>query len=422
MLASVAAAPACSCAWTSPAIASPVISGMSPLMISTGALGSITPAAAATASPVPRGCSWIATSTSSGRCSASRRFGLSTTTTRSAPAARAASSGQRIIGRPQIGCRTLGSAERIRVPSPAARMTTVGAGMGWHRSIAFAAPPFGGGVIGQHIRFWSWKPGFKSLPPSLRPTRTRTYVRATVHGSRRPRGDRRVDQLVARRCGDSGCARRAATTPLLKTLGGSVGISTEHFDPPFAQRGQLLQRDLTPLDGRPDRALVVQPRALKRRLFAEGLKPRRCELCGAGEVWRGRPHEPDPRPHQRRPRRQPAGEPADRLPELRGDPRHALRRATCRVRCPTCGDGVPAQRGGQRYCSLRCWHESAGVPRESTAQRKVPRPSYEQLCADLRELSWVAVGAKYGVSDNAVRKWMRRYEEERDVRRLSTAL
>jgi transposase-like protein len=31
---------------------------------------------------------------------------------------------------------------------------------------------------------------------------------------------------------------------------------------------------------------------------------------------------------------------------------------------------------------------------------------------DLGELSWVAVGAKYGVSDNAVRKWMRRYERE----------
>jgi transposase-like protein len=27
-------------------------------------------------------------------------------------------------------------------------------------------------------------------------------------------------------------------------------------------------------------------------------------------------------------------------------------------------------------------------------------------------MSWVAVGAKYGVSDNAVRKWMRRYERE----------
>jgi transposase len=35
------------------------------------------------------------------------------------------------------------------------------------------------------------------------------------------------------------------------------------------------------------------------------------------------------------------------------------------------------------------------------------------LLADLRELPWVAAGAKYGVSDNAVRKWVRRYEAER---------
>jgi hypothetical protein len=39
-------------------------------------------------------------------------------------------------------------------------------------------------------------------------------------------------------------------------------------------------------------------------------------------------------------------------------------------------------------------------------------PSYEQLLADLREMSWGAVGARYGVSDNAVRKWLRRYEAE----------
>jgi transposase-like protein len=32
-------------------------------------------------------------------------------------------------------------------------------------------------------------------------------------------------------------------------------------------------------------------------------------------------------------------------------------------------------------------------------------------------MSWVAVGAKYGVSDNAVRKWLRRYEAEREPRR-----
>ena len=83
--------------------------------------------AAATASPVPFGCSWIATTTPSGSRSSSRRFGLSTTTTFPAPASCAAATGHRISGRPQSGCRTFGSAERIRVPSPAAMMTTVGA-------------------------------------------------------------------------------------------------------------------------------------------------------------------------------------------------------------------------------------------------------------------------------------------------------
>ena len=42
--------------------------------------------------------------------------------------------------------------------------------------------------------------------------------------------------------------------------------------------------------------------------------------------------------------------------------------------------------------------------------RKVPRPSYEQLKGDLAQMSWGAVGRKYGVSDNAVRKWVRWYE------------
>ena len=42
--------------------------------------------------------------------------------------------------------------------------------------------------------------------------------------------------------------------------------------------------------------------------------------------------------------------------------------------------------------------------------------TYEQLLADLAAMSWLAVGAKYGVSDNAVRKWLRRYETEREAR------
>jgi hypothetical protein len=42
--------------------------------------------------------------------------------------------------------------------------------------------------------------------------------------------------------------------------------------------------------------------------------------------------------------------------------------------------------------------------------------------ADVARLSWVAVGRKYGVSDNAVRKWLRWYQgdlEEVDVRKAA---
>jgi transposase-like protein len=45
--------------------------------------------------------------------------------------------------------------------------------------------------------------------------------------------------------------------------------------------------------------------------------------------------------------------------------------------------------------------------------RKVERPPYEALLTEVRELGYVAVGRKYGVSDNAIRKWLRQYERER---------
>ena len=52
-------------------------------------------------------------------------IGETITATLPAPASRAASTGQATIGRPHTGCRTFGSDERIRVPSPAAMIRTV---------------------------------------------------------------------------------------------------------------------------------------------------------------------------------------------------------------------------------------------------------------------------------------------------------
>ncbi len=46
--------------------------------------------------------------------------------------------------------------------------------------------------------------------------------------------------------------------------------------------------------------------------------------------------------------------------------------------------------------------------------RKIDRPPYEQLLEEIAATSYLAVGRKYGVSDNAVRKWVRWYERQQE--------
>lgn len=67
--------------------------------------------------------------------------------------------------------------------------------------------------------------------------------------------------------------------------------------------------------------------------------------------------------------------------------------------CPVCN--ATLQGNNYRYCSLKCLR---------VAQASTKMPSKEQLIKDLSEkVSWRALGKKYGVSDNAVRKWARKY-------------
>jgi transposase-like protein len=47
--------------------------------------------------------------------------------------------------------------------------------------------------------------------------------------------------------------------------------------------------------------------------------------------------------------------------------------------------------------------------------RKVERPPREQLTREIDELGYLAVARKYGVSDTAIRKWVRQYERERAI-------
>lgn len=201
-------------------------------------------------------------------------------------------------------------------------------------------------------------------------------------------------------------------------------ISTEHFDP-GAVRGANLKRKQRPLS----EVLVAEstyPRKdVKRRLLAEGLKEPRCELCGQGEIWRGRPmsiildHINGVRDDHRLENLRMVCPNCAATLDTHCGRRNRIERA--KRRCLHCKKSFVPAYAKQRYCSRPCgvrWDRSScgkragrrGVPAPDL--RKVERPPYEQLISEIEATSYLAVGRKYGVSDNAVRKWVRFYKRQ----------
>ncbi len=68
--------------------------------------------------------------------------------------------------------------------------------------------------------------------------------------------------------------------------------------------------------------------------------------------------------------------------------------------CGYCGKELEGRARQNKYCSLECSHKANGSK----------RPDVLTLLEDFKELkSFVQVGYKYGVTDNAVRKWCKTY-------------
>lgn len=151
----------------------------------------------------------------------------------------------------------------------------------------------------------------------------------------------------------------------------------------------------------------VSRSSLKKRLYDEGLKEPICEKCGQDEWWYG----------------EKIGLILDHINGINND--HRLE--NLRILCPNCNATLPTHCGKnvrdkkikskrkpakKYYCecgkqirrgSIRC------QDCQNKSQRRVVRPSKNQLLIDIQKLGYCGTGRKYGVSDNAIRKWMKKY-------------
>lgn len=195
------------------------------------------------------------------------------------------------------------------------------------------------------------------------------------------------------------------------------GIPTAHFDPRAARREAPL-RPAQPLSEILVEGSTYSRNHLKARLYREGLKERRCEMCGVGELWHGRRMSLI----------------LDHINGVRDDHRYDNLRIVCpncaatldthcgrknrivrpQRACLLCGETFEARFRTQRYCSRECGTRAPRPNRgvANPALRRIERPPYEQLLDEIAAVGYSAVGRRYGVSDNAIRKWVRQYERE----------
>jgi hypothetical protein len=203
---------------------------------------------------------------------------------------------------------------------------------------------------------------------------------------------------------------------ILRKYAAIWNISTAHFDPYARAR----TKPNMPLEEILVTGSTFSRGHLKRRLLRAGLKHPICELCGQGELWQGRRMSLV----------------LDHVNGVRDD--HRLE--NLRMLCPNCnatldthcGRNKPREvpaRGclrcarlfvpatdSQRYCSRACGAGGDRAPGPQPESRRVERPPYDVLLAEIAATSYSAVGRRYGVSDNAIRKWVRAYERERETR------
>jgi hypothetical protein len=179
-------------------------------------------------------------------------------------------------------------------------------------------------------------------------------------------------------------------------------ISKEKIDTSFlkSRRTEIIRKNLkskrTPLKN-----ILVENsnfcrQTLKKRLFEEGILEEKCSECGISKEWNGKPL-------------------VLQLEHKNGVNNDNRLENLC-ILCPNCHTQTKTFAGRKRKIKYKCNKCFKNITRSSKlkicsscfnkSNRKVEnRPSKEELLNLILNMSFVEIGKKYNVSDNAVRKW-----------------
>lgn len=210
-----------------------------------------------------------------------------------------------------------------------------------------------------------------------------------------------------------GLAPRGGNYRVFKKFEKLYNVDTSHFTGQGHLKGKSHNCKLIPLSEILVKDCEYSSNKLRKRLITEGLKKHRCECCELNE-WLGEPIPLE-------------------LDHIDGD-HYNNQLENLKVLCPNCHAKTPTYRGKNKkrkdsqtsknrtqiaknkkiYNCSSCGIQLKGKCKTglctacySKTQRKVERPPKEQLLKEIQQSSYVAVARKYGVTDNAIRKWLK---------------